>query len=463
MDTEYRAQSDTTFRTSAAAQGAFTELGGGCGAQPPAPRATTVELPGDPQAVGPIWLCIQEGKREARPRSIPLRPGDEILLGSGPERSARQARVDDATVSALHCRVAHTGTRVEVSDLGSRNGVRVAGARVERAAIPLGGGFEIGQTSVRIEAGERATSVTERPLPGLIGNSPVMLRLAAQVRKIAALRLPVLLRGESGTGKDLVARALHDESQRARRPFVAINAATISRELAESELFGHQRGAFTGAVRDRKGAFREASTGTLFLDEIGSVPLDVQAKLLRVVEESVVRPLGAEQGVAVDVRLVAATCEPIEARVAEQRFRGDLYERLAVCVIQVPPLRERPEDLPALARHLLTTSELGARELSPGAIGVLRAQRWPGNVRELRNVVVQAAVRAGARIQAEHVAQVLSERTAVVQRRRLAPEDARQIYLEAGSNISAAARRAELPRSTMRDLLRAAGVSTMGA
>jgi DNA-binding NtrC family response regulator len=122
-----------------------------------------------------------------------------------------------------------------------------------------------------------------------------MRRLAAQVRKIAALRLPVLLRGESGTGKDLVARALHDESQRARRPFVAINAATISRELAESELFGHQRGAFTGAVRDRKGAFREASTGTLFLDEIGSVPLDVQAKLLRVVEESVVRPLGAEQ------------------------------------------------------------------------------------------------------------------------------------------------------------------------
>jgi DNA-binding NtrC family response regulator len=145
--------------------------------------------------------------------------------------------------------------------------------------------------------------------------------------------------------------------------------------------------------------------------------------------------------------------------VAEQRFRGDLYERLAVCVIQVPPLRERPEDLPALARHLLTTSELGAREISPGAIGVLRAQRWPGNVRELRNVVVQAAVRAGARIQAEHVAQVLSERTNV-QRRRLAPEDARQIYLEVGSNISAAARRAELPRSTMRGLLRAAVASS---
>ncbi|MEO7329392.1 MAG: sigma 54-interacting transcriptional regulator [Minicystis sp.] len=461
MDTEYRTTPDTTFHSTGAVAASFTELGGGCGVSRAGARELTVELPIETLAAGPIWLCLQEGNRDARPRSIPLRPGEEILLGSGPSPSARQARIDDATVSALHCRVVHTGATVEVSDLGSRNGVRVSGARVERAAIPVGGSFEIGQTSVLIEAGERAVGVADRPLPGLIGRSQVMMRLAAQVRRIAALRLPVLLRGETGPGKALVARALHEESQRARHPFVAINAATISRELAESELFGHQRGAFTGAVRDRKGAFREASMGTLFLDEIGSVPLDVQAKLLRVVEESVVRPLGAEQNVTVDVRLVAATCEPIEQRVTEQRFRGDLYERLAVCVIQVPPLRDRPEDIPALARHLLTTSELGARELSAGAIGVLRAQRWPGNVRELRNVVVQAAVRAGARIQAEHVAQVISERT--VQRRKLVPEDARQIYLEVGSNVSAAARRAELPRSTMRDLLRAAGVAAVGA
>jgi transcriptional regulator with AAA-type ATPase domain len=460
VDTEYRPTGDLTSRASFAGADAFGALGRGCGAEPATSRGprreATLELPVEAPVLGLLWLCLDSGAAGGRPRSIPLGPGEEMVLGSAPERAEGEVRVEDPAVSARHCRVVHAGAGVEVHDLGSRNGVRVTGARVERALIPVGGGFEIGQTSVRVEAGERAKSAVDRPLPGLIGSSPVMMRLAAQVRRIAALRLPVLLRGESGTGKDLVARALHDESQRARRPFMAINAATISRELAESELFGHQRGAFTGAVRDRKGAFREASTGTLFLDEIGAVPLDVQAKLLRVVEESEVRPLGAEQSIEVDVRLVVATCEPIEARVVEKRFRGDLYERLAVCVVQVPPLRERPEDVPALARHLLACSELGARELSAGAIALLRRQRWPGNVRELRNVVVQAAVRSGPRIQAEHVAQVLSERT--VQRRRLAPEDARKIYLEVGSNVSAAARKAELPRTTMRDLLRAAGV-----
>jgi DNA-binding NtrC family response regulator len=365
-------------------------------------------------------------------------------------------RVDDGAVSARHCRVRHTGAAIVVEDLGSRNGVRVAGARLPRAVLELGASFEIGRTVVRVDAdarGQRPES--ERPLDGLIGASTAMQRLAASVRRIAPLRLPVLLRGESGTGKDLVARAVHDESPRRGRPFVAINAATISRELAEAELFGHQRGAFTGAVRDRRGAFREASSGTLFLDEIAALSLEVQAKLLRVVEEGFVRPLGAEAGVAVDVRLVVATCEPLERMVKERTFRADLYERIAVCVVQVPALRDRPEDIPALARHLLRTSELGARELSPGALGVLRGQTWPGNVRELRNVAVQAALRAGGRVQAEHVIAAIAERSPT--RRRLDPSDAQRIFAEAGNNQSAAARRAGVARSTMRDLLRAAG------
>ena len=414
----------------------------------------TQALPEDGAIAGPVWLTILVNAAAASPRSVPLSPGGEIVLGTARRAGVDSVQLDDGAVSARHCRVHHTGTAVVVEDLGSRNGVRVCGARVPHAALALGGAFEIGRTVVRIDPDARRME-SARPLDGLIGASAAMQQLAASVRKIAPLRLPVLLRGESGTGKDLVARAVHDESPRKGRPFVAINAATISRELAESELFGHQRGAFTGAVRERRGAFREATGCTLFLDEIASLSLEVQAKLLRVVEEGTVRPLGAEVAVPVDVRLVVATCEPLERMVKERQFRADLYERIAVCVVQVPALRDRPEDLPALARHLLKSSELGARELSPGALGVLRAQSWPGNVRELRNVIVQAALRAGGRVQAEHVIAAIAERAP--EKRRLEPDDARRIFAETGNNQSAAARRAGVARSTMRDLLRAAG------
>ncbi len=417
-------------------------------------REVTQALPEDGAITGPVWLTIHVDAAAGPPRAVPLSPGDEIVLGTARNAGADFVHVDDSAVSARHCRVHHTGATVVVEDLGSRNGVRVCGARVHRVALELGGSFEIGRAVVRIDPGTRRVE-SARPLDGLIGASAAMEQLAASVRKIAPLRLPVLLRGESGTGKDLVARAVHDENPRKGRPFVALNAATISRDLAESELFGHQRGAFTGAVRDRRGAFREANGGTLFLDEIASLSLEVQAKLLRVVEEGTVRPLGAEVAVPIDVRLVVATCEPLERMVKDRQFRADLYERIAVCVVHVPALRDRPEDIPALARHLLKTSELGARELSPSALGVLRAQSWPGNVRELRNVIVQAALRAGGRVQAEHVAEAIAERSP--EKRRLEPDDAFRIFAETGNNQSAAARRAGVARSTMRDLLRAAG------
>jgi DNA-binding NtrC family response regulator len=418
-------------------------------------RDATVEIPpGDPLA-GPVRLWIEAGVYGAEPFEASLAPGGEVVLGSG---EAAEVRIHDATVSARHCRVAHVGAAVEVVDLGARNGVRVGGVRVPRAALTLGASFEIGRTLVRLQpTGDDAPAVAEgKPLPGLVGTTPAMLALAGAARRVAPLRLPVLLRGESGTGKDLVARAIHDVSSRKSGPFVAINAAAISRELAESELFGHRRGAFTGALKDRRGAFREASGGTLFLDEIGAVPLDLQAKLLRVVEEGVVRPLGAETSCAVDVRLIAATCEPIESMVADRRFRADLYERLAVCLVHVPSLRDRADDIPALARHLLEVSDLRDRSISPSAMAALRGHRWPGNVRELRNVLVQAAVRGQGAIGADHVAAVLAERAGRVQ--RIAASEALRIFEEAGRNVSKAARRADLPRSTMRDMLRAAGV-----
>jgi DNA-binding NtrC family response regulator len=420
----------------------------------PGVRRQTEDLAGPaPTRCGPVRLWIEVGTPGARAREVALHPGAEIVLGSGPDVNVT---LDDPTVSGRHCRLAHAGGFVEVTDLGARNGVRVGGVRVSRAALPLGAVFEMGRTVVRVQPRTLRVSAEEEPLPGLVGAAPPMRALAAAVRRVAALRLPVLLRGESGTGKDLVARAAHEESPRAGRPFVVLNAAAITRELAESELFGHTKGAFTGAVRDRRGAFREAHGGTLFLDEIGAVPLEVQAKLLRAVEEGMVRPVGCEAPIAVDVRLVAATCEPLELLVAARRFRADLYERLAVCVVQLPPLRDRLDDLAPLVRHLLSTSELGARKLSPDAMAALRAHRWPGNVRELRNVVVQAAVRAGSVIEAAHVAEVLEERD--VRCRRVPPGEALRIFEEAGRNVSEAARRAEVPRSTMRDLLRAAGV-----
>jgi DNA-binding NtrC family response regulator len=380
-------------------------------------------------------------------------PGAELLLGSAP---GVDVPLRDAAVSAHHCRVAHRGAWIEVTDHDSRNGVRVGGVRVRQAMLVPGGCFEIGRTAITIEAARKVSALEEGPpLPLLVGRSRPMRQLAAAVRRVAPLQLPVLLRGESGTGKDLVARAIHAESTRADRPFVVLNAATILRDLAESELFGHRRGAFTGALRDRRGAFIEANHGTLFLDEIASLSLEVQAKLLRVVEEGVVRPLGSESATQVNVRLIAATCEPLETLVAERRFRADLYERLAVCRIQLPALRERPDDIPLLAKHLLSTSELGPRELSPGALVALRAHRWLGNVRELRNVLIQAALRSRGCVLPEHITAVLADREPPL-RRKITPADALRAFEEVGGNISAAARLAEIPRSTMRDLLRAA-------
>ncbi len=404
-------------------------------------------------AAGPVWIRFENGPES---RTVRLEPGDQIIVGSS---AGVDVRLVDRTVSGRHAGIVHGGGAIEIVDLGSRNGVRVGGARVPRAWLRSGAAVELGRTTLFVEMPVLARSNEPSALlPSLVGTSDVMHRLAANVRRFAPLKLPAMVRGETGTGKELVARALHLESKRSDGPFVAINAATISRELAESELFGHLRGAFTGAQRDRVGAFRSADKGTLFLDEIGSLPLDVQAKLLRVVEEGIVRPLGAEDGVAVDVRLVVATCEPLEQMIKARRFRADLYERLAVCSIQVPPLRERTKDIEPLCKHLLTTSGLDHLGLTPAALAELRAHRWPGNVRELRNVIVQAAMRAsGLLIDVGQIEQVFAERmgSSVA---KFSPHDLQKIYDESRGNISEAARRALLPRSTMRDLLRAAGV-----
>src|SRR5687768_14265911 len=234
------------------------------------------------------------------------------------------------------------------------------------------------------------TPSTEAPVGELIGRTPGMLAVYNQIARAADSVVPVLVIGESGTGKELVARALHRNSQRAARPFVAINCGALAETLLESELFGHTRGAFTGAVADTKGIFEQAQGGTVFLDEIGETSPALQVRLLRVLEEGEVRPVGGSRPVKVDNRVVAATNRDLERAVAEQHFRADLYYRLSVIVIRLPSLRERRDDIPLLISTFLRAAckRTGRQiELSSGALDVLLAHDWPGNVRQLENTI----------------------------------------------------------------------------
>ncbi len=245
----------------------------------------------------------------------------------------------------------------------------------------------------RLEQAEQA-----RGLGGLVGESPTMREIYQEASRVAATDVTVLILGESGTGKELVARAIHERSGRRDKPFVPVNCGAISPELVESELFGHVRGAFTGANAAREGIFEEAHKGTVFLDELGELPLGAQVKLLRTLQEGEVRRVGSNEARRVDVRVIAATNVDLERQIAEGKFRKDLFYRLNVVPIVLPPLRERREDIPLLARHFLRKHAGRAgrevRSISPEAMRLLGAYEWPGNVRELENVIQRAMVRA---------------------------------------------------------------------
>ncbi|WP_018995222.1 sigma-54 dependent transcriptional regulator [Thioalkalivibrio sp. ALJ2] len=242
---------------------------------------------------------------------------------------------------------------------------------------------------------------------GLIGDSVAMQRLRDQIHRVATTQSTVLLRGESGTGKELVARALHRLSSRAAGPFIAVNCATIPEGLVEAELFGHAQGAYTGAVKARTGLIQAAHGGTLFLDEIGELAPAAQARLLRVLQDGEIRPVGANENLKVDVRLLAATHRDLEAMIGEQAFRADLYYRLRVLELSIPPLRERREDIPALARHFLADlagNGGGPAELTQAAQQTLESHDWPGNVRELANALERGWVLSpDGRIEPDHL------------------------------------------------------------
>jgi len=243
---------------------------------------------------------------------------------------------------------------------------------------------------------ESLASRQEQGFRNLIGTSAAMREVFRKIRLYAASDAAVIITGETGAGKELVARALHDESSRHDKPYAALNCAAISEQLLESELFGHERGAFTGAVREHRGYFERADGGTLFLDELGDMPLHTQSKLLRVLEDGRVQRVGGEKNREVDVRFIGATNVPLEQAVAEKKFRADLYHRLAVLRIHLPPLRERLEDIPLLVEQFLEQFNAryrkNARRLTSEAVRLLQSYLWPGNVRELRNVVERVVV-----------------------------------------------------------------------
>ncbi len=300
--------------------------------------------------------------------------------------------LQDPTVSRYHVELTRGGEGIRVIDHGSTNGTLFEGARIARATVPAGSLLSLGRTRVRVGDGDRVTVeiLEEDEWAGLRGRTPAMRRLMALVRRASAADTPVLLVGESGTGKELIARALHDQGKRRDGPFVTIDCGALSPSLVASELFGHEKGAFTGADRRHLGAFERANAGTLFLDEIGELPPTLQPALLGALERRRFRRVGGREEVPVDVRVVSATHRDLRAEVNAGTFRLDLYYRIAVVVLRVPALRERIEDVPLLVEHFLREAghEDEARTVvSDDAMSALCAHSWPGNVRELRNVV----------------------------------------------------------------------------
>src|SRR5690606_4147720 len=305
--------------------------------------------------------------------------------------------LEDAMVSRFHCNLVRSGAGWRLTDSGSLNGTRVNGVSVRDADLPREAVVELGESLVRIREADSVTlaQVPVSPAFGdLVGTSVVMRRMFGLLERVASSEANILIQGESGAGKEAIAMEIVRRGPRADRPLVIVDCGAISPTLIESELFGHTRGAFTGAERERIGAFEEADGGTVLLDEVGELPLEMQPKLLRVIESGQVRRVGENRTRSVNVRVVAATNRRLEREVNHGRFREDLFFRLSVVTVRVPPLRERLEDLPVLVNLFL--QRLGAahrRDLfTTEVMAEMARYDWPGNVRELRNYVERAVV-----------------------------------------------------------------------
>jgi len=319
-----------------------------------------------------------------------------ITIGRGAECDLR---LTDRCVSQVHCRIVEDENgSILLCDDGSRNGTFVNDVKVLQVALEPWTEMQVGKTRIRFGPRAKEDEVATNPemdrFGDLVGTSHAMRAAFVALRRVAPTALTCLILGETGTGKELAVRGIHAQSSRAARPFVVIDCGAISETLIEDKLFGHERGAFTGAVKEAKGAFEEAEAGTIFLDEVGELPLALQPKLLRVLERREVVRLGSHVAIPVDVRVIAATHRDLVSRAADGTFRQDLYYRLAEASVWLPPLRNRREDIGPLARYLLDRGSGPPIALRPDAIEALEQHPWPGNVRELRNVLRRASAMA---------------------------------------------------------------------
>ena len=346
------------------------------------------------RAPRPLGAVVRVTGATAFPTEKTLGEG-VCVVGAG---KAADIIIDDTAVSRAHVELSLVPEGVAVHDLGSRNGTYYLGQRVEKIVLTLGSRLRVGAAEIAIEPDLASLSAAgeDAPLPGyrgLVGASPAMRRIFVALARLEGSLVHVLVEGESGVGKELVAHALHEGSRVATGPLVVVNCGALGRELVQSELFGHKKGAFTGASESRRGAFEAAHGGTLFLDEIGELPLDVQPVLLRALEAGEIKPLGENEPRKVRVRVVAATNRDLLAEARAGRFREDLFYRLAVVRLTVPPLRDRPEDVALLAQRFASDAGLG--ELPAEVVEVFQRHAFPGNARELRNAV-QAYVALGS-------------------------------------------------------------------
>jgi two-component system, NtrC family, response regulator GlrR len=411
----------------------------------------------------PLAVRVVVDNREAVPQECVLRGGSTLVLGAG-----RRADVviDDREVSRRHAELTLVPEGVGVRDLGSRNGTFYLGQRVHQMALAPGSAIVLGGATARLEPMLEPAPLDEvgSAYGELLGNASASRELFALLHRLEGSLVSVLITGESGAGKELVARAIHQHSALANEPLVVVNCAALRGDLVRSELFGHRKGAFTGAHCDRRGAFELADGGTLFLDEVGELPTEVQPLLLRALEANEVQRLGDNFPRPVKVRLLAATHRNLPKMVENGELRGDLYYRLVVVALRVPPLRERRADIPLLAEQFARRA--GLSELPPNVAAAFAERPWHGNARELRNAV-HAYVALGSLEEPANAGEPLQAALSrIVDLKRPFHEQLRDVsatfaktYLRAlldacAGNQAEAARRAGLDRSYFRRLLK---------
>jgi transcriptional regulator with GAF, ATPase, and Fis domain len=429
-----------------------------------------------------LMMVVISGQARGQKKRL----GEKLRIGKAPDNDLV---LPDDTVSRYHCELERGPSGIVVRDLGSTNHTRVGRTTVREATIEPGATLTVGNVELvlRSEPNRAHIMPSEQPRFGeVLGPSLAMRTIFGVLERIAPTDAAVLIEGETGTGKDVVARSIHANSPRKEQPFVVVDCGAVSYNLIESELFGHERGAFTGAVNTRQGAFELAGHGTVFLDEVGELPLDVQPKLLRVLESGEFRRVGGNKTLRAEARIVAATKRNLKDEVERGKFREDLYFRLAVVPVTVPPLRSRREDIPALVEHFIEVAKrrdptASATTLSRETVSALSAHDWPGNVRELRNVLDRAIYIAAASGERElrlidlpvspnpggarnrDNALVFDESKSYRETRAVFEADFERRYVSwllerHDGNISAAAREAKMDRKHLYDLARKHGL-----